>query len=92
MYQMLEEAEKLKKIAFAKLDRGHKCVTVEPNLLIDIILAYESAAKGDTENLNYSLKVANEMIETYRSLMDQIANKLDPDRDEDIWKLTMTYV
>jgi hypothetical protein len=90
MFAMLEEAAELKKIAFAKLDRGHKGVTVNPNLLIDIILAYESAAVGDTENLNYSLKVKSEQVEKYRLLMGQIADNVHP--DSEVWELAMTYV
>lgn len=92
MFAMLEKAGNLKKVAFAKLDRGHKSVSVEPNLLIDIILAFESAAKGDTENLNYSLKVAHEMIQRYESILSQIADKLDPEQNEELWNLAITYV
>lgn len=90
MFAMLKQARQLKKEAFSQLDSGKKKIQVDINLLIDIILAYESASVGDTENLNYTLDVAKDMIKRYQDLMDEIANKVSP--ESEIWELATTYV
>lgn len=90
MFGMLKQAGQLKKEAFYHLDNGKKKIQVDVNLLIDIILAYESVSVGDIENLNYSLDVAHQMIAKYQSLMDKIADLSDP--ASEIWELSTTYV
>lgn len=90
MIAMLEQAQELKKEAFSKLDRNNKKISVDLNLLIDIILAYESAAEGDTENLNYALKVAHQSIDKYEELLSQIADCVEV--DSKAWQLAHTWV
>lgn len=90
MFAMLTKAREIKKQAFGLLDQNKRKMNVDINLLIDIILAYESASVGDTENLNYSLDVANQMITKYRQLMDGIAEKASPEGE--IWNLATTYI
>lgn len=90
MYAMLDKARELKKECFHKSDMGHKKISLDLNLVIDIILAYEHAAIGDTENLNYSLEVAHAKNQKYYRLMNEIASRVDC--DSEVWELAMAHV
>lgn len=84
-------AEEFKAQAFARLDQGKggkpKKLYVEANPLIDLCLAYECAAVGDTENLEYSLKVLMEDKQKLMAALDKIADKVHV--DSEIWGLAM---
>ena len=91
MFPALHIAESFKKQAFARLDQGkggkQKMLYVDANLLIDLCLAFESAAEGDVSNLEYCLKVLSEDKQKLMSSLDKIAEKSHV--DSEIWELAM---
>lgn len=65
MFPALEIAKEFKALGFSRLDAkrtGLGMVQVNANKLIDLCLAFESAAEGKVENLEYSLTVAHKTI------------------------------
>lgn len=83
----LEKAQRLKKEAFAALDRSKKGTTVRVdfNDLIDVCLALEEAAKGDYENLEFSSLLNYERYYQMTRIVSRIADHAVP--DSEIWNL-----
>lgn len=83
----LEKAQRLKKQAFAALDRSKKGTTVRVdfNELIDVCLALEEAAKGDYENLEFSALLNYERYYQMTRIVSRISDHAVP--DSEIWKL-----
>lgn len=80
----IEKAQRLKKLAFAALDRGVQA-RVSCNDLIDVCLALEEAASGDYENIEFGRALAEAQLTGLRTIINQIANLATPDGE--IWKL-----
>ena len=91
MFPALHIAADLKKQAFARLDQGRggkpKMLYVDANLLIDLCLAFESAAEGDVSNLEYSIKVLFEDKQKLLKVLDKIAELSDC--DSEVYTLAM---
>jgi hypothetical protein len=89
MFPAKEIADTFKAQAFARLDQGKggkpKMLYVDANLLIDLCLAYESAAEGDVSNLEYIIKVLSEDKQKLMEALDKISDKVHV--DSDIWEL-----
>lgn len=83
----LEKAHRLKKQAFVALDRSKtgSTVRVDYNELIDVCLAFEEAAKGDTENLEFANALLSEQVHQFRRILDRIADNVPV--DSPAWKL-----
>lgn len=83
----LEKAQRLKKEAFAALDRSKRGTTVrvDYNDLIDVCLAFENAAKGDYEDLEFSAALAHEQYRQMTRILSRIADLAVP--DSEIWDL-----
>lgn len=83
----LEKAARLKKQAFAALDRStfSTVVRVDFNELIDVCIAFEEAASGDYENLEFSAALAHEQYRQMKRILSRIADLTTP--DSAIWKL-----
>ena len=93
MFPALEISADMKKRAFYVLDtqrRGKGMVYVPANQLIDLCLAFESAAKGEVENLEYSLKVQRERADKAQGILDAIAAISSPDGN--VWNLATTFI
>jgi hypothetical protein len=83
----LEKAQRLKKEAFAALDRSKRGTTVrvDYNDLIDVCLAFEEASSGDYENLEFSAALAHEQYRQMSRIVSRISNIAQP--DSEIWNL-----
>jgi hypothetical protein len=83
----LEKAARLKKEAFAALDRSKKGTTVrvDYNDLIDVCLAFEEAAKGDYSNLEYSSEINHQRYQGLSKILSRIIDHAVPDCE--IWEL-----
>jgi len=83
----LEKAQRLKKEAFAALDRSKRGTTVrvDYNDLIDVCLAFEEAAKGKYENLEFSNALNYERYYQMTRILARIADHAVP--DSEIWDL-----
>ena len=83
----LEKANRLKKEAFRALDRSKKGTTVQVdfNDLIDVCLAFEEAASGEYENLEFSAALAHEQYRQTTRILNRISDIAQP--DSEIWKL-----
>ncbi len=79
MIPALDIAKEFKRIGFHRLDtqrRGQGMVQVNANQLIDLCLAFESAAEGDISNLEYSLKVSRQQIDQQQREIEWLTEKL----------------
>ena len=83
----LEKAQRLKKQAFAALDRSRRGTTVrvDYNDLIDVCIAFEEAASGDYENLEFSNAINFERYRQATRILSRIADLAEV--DSEIWKL-----
>jgi len=83
----LEKAQRLKKEAFAALDRSKRGTTVrvDYNDLIDVCLAFEQAAKGKYEDLEYSNEINYQRYLGLSKILSRITDHAVP--DSEIWKL-----
>ena len=82
MYPAIDLSARLKAKAFHTLEtqtRGKGMVWVSANELINLCLAFEAAAEGRVDNLEYSIKVLAEQLEKARQRLNQIANLSDAD-------------
>lgn len=95
MYSALHIAEDMKKKAFHLLDtqkRGKGMVSVDANRLIDLCLAFEHAAKGDVENLEFSLKVQQEIINDARERLNHIAWLTVDNPESEVYKIASKHL
>ena len=91
MFPALEIAKEFKAIGFEKLDArrvGNGMVKVNANRLIDLCLAFESAAAGDVENLEYGLNVSQRIIAEKDKEIEWLNQKLH-DAGVDVFDLYM---
>lgn len=89
MFPALHIAADLKKQAFARLDQGRggkpKMLQVDANLLIDLCLAFESAAEGDVQNLEYIIKVLSEDKKKLQDVLERISDHVGV--DSPVWDM-----
>lgn len=91
MFPALEIAKEFKALGFTRLDAkrlGSGMVQVNANKLIDLCLAFEAAAAGDVENLEYSLNVSHKIINEKDKEIEWLNQKLS-DANIDVFDLYM---
>ena len=95
MFSALGIAADMKKEAFYVLDtqkRGKGMVYVNANQLIDLCLAFECASKGDVENLEFSLKVQQDIINDARERLNHIAWLTVDSPESEVYKIASEYL